>query len=84
MSSKAKLTNRLPTILNRTVPSPLCNLVSELVMGAPQFRTLKVLNDIITVIDKRHYCAAVFIELAKAFDSVNHNILIGRQPWFLK
>uniref|UniRef100_A0A8C7L5R6 Reverse transcriptase domain-containing protein n=1 Tax=Oncorhynchus kisutch TaxID=8019 RepID=A0A8C7L5R6_ONCKI len=32
--------------------------------------TLKVLNDIITAIDKRHYCAA--------FDSVNHNILIGR------
>ena len=26
----------------------------------------------------RQYCAAVFIDLAKAFDSVNHNILIGR------
>jgi hypothetical protein len=39
---------------------------------------LKVLNDIITAIDKRHYCAAVFIDLAKAFDSVKHNILIGR------
>jgi hypothetical protein len=40
--------------------------------------TLKVLNDIITAIDKRQYCAAVFIKLAKAFDSVNHRILIGR------
>jgi hypothetical protein len=35
-SSKAKLTNRLLTISIPTVPSPLCNLVSELVMGAPQ------------------------------------------------
>uniref|UniRef100_A0A8K9XTW7 Reverse transcriptase domain-containing protein n=1 Tax=Oncorhynchus mykiss TaxID=8022 RepID=A0A8K9XTW7_ONCMY len=40
--------------------------------------TLKVLNDIITAIDKRQYCAAVFIDLAKAFNSVNHHILIGR------
>jgi hypothetical protein len=40
--------------------------------------TLKVLNDIITAIDRRHYCAAVFIDLANAFDSVNHQILIGR------
>uniref|UniRef100_A0A8K9X5I7 Reverse transcriptase domain-containing protein n=1 Tax=Oncorhynchus mykiss TaxID=8022 RepID=A0A8K9X5I7_ONCMY len=40
--------------------------------------TLKVLKDILTAIDKKHYCAAVFIDLAKAFDSVNHNILIGR------
>uniref|UniRef100_A0A8K9V676 Reverse transcriptase domain-containing protein n=1 Tax=Oncorhynchus mykiss TaxID=8022 RepID=A0A8K9V676_ONCMY len=39
---------------------------------------LKVLNDIITAIEKRQYCAAVFIDLAKAFDSVNNHILIGR------
>ena len=40
--------------------------------------TLKILNDILTAIDKRHYCAAVFIDLAKAFDSVNHHIIIDR------
>uniref|UniRef100_A0A8K9WVF6 Reverse transcriptase domain-containing protein n=1 Tax=Oncorhynchus mykiss TaxID=8022 RepID=A0A8K9WVF6_ONCMY len=40
--------------------------------------TLKVLNDIITAIDKKHYCAAVFTDLAKACDSVNHHILISR------
>ena len=38
-SSKAKSTNRLPTISNLTIPSLLCNLVSELVMGAPQPRS---------------------------------------------
>jgi hypothetical protein len=40
--------------------------------------SLKVLKDIITAIDKRQYCAAVFIDLAKAFDSVNHHIIIDR------
>ena len=39
---------------------------------------LKDLNNIITAIDKRQYCAAVFIDLAKAFNSVNHHILNGR------
>jgi hypothetical protein len=39
--------------------------------------TLKVLNEILNAIDKGQYCAAIFIDLAKAFDSVNHNILIG-------
>jgi hypothetical protein len=39
---------------------------------------LKVLNEIITAIGERHYCAAVFIDLAKHFDSVNHRILICR------
>lgn len=40
--------------------------------------TLKVLNDIIAAIDKKQYCAAVYIDLSKAFDSVNHCVLISR------
>ena len=39
---------------------------------------LKVLNYIITAIDKRQYCAVVFIGLAKVLDSVNQSILIDR------
>lgn len=39
--------------------------------------TLKVVNDIVCVIYKEEYCAAVF-NLAKAFDSVDHSILLGR------
>ena len=40
--------------------------------------TSATINDIITAIDKRQYCAAVFINMAKAFDFVIHCILIGR------
>ena len=40
--------------------------------------TLKVLNDILTAIVKKQYCAAVFIDLSKSVDSVNHHVLIGR------
>ena len=32
--------------------------------------TLKVLNDIISALDSKHHCVAIFIDLAKAFDNV--------------
>lgn len=38
--------------------------------------TLKVLNDIICAIDKKEYCVAAFVDLAKAFDSVDYEILL--------
>lgn len=40
--------------------------------------TLKVLNDIICAIDNKEYCVAAFVDLAKAFDSVDHEILLDR------
>ena len=47
--------------------------------------TLKVLNDIITAIDKRQYCAVVFIAMAKAFDCQSpHSYWQTQQPWFFK
>lgn len=36
---------------------------------------LKVLNDITMSLDKNHCCAAIFIDLPKTFDTVDHSIL---------
>lgn len=40
--------------------------------------TTKVLNDITSALDNKQHCTAIFIDLAKAFDSVDHNTLIHR------
>ena len=38
----------------------------------------KVLNNILTAIDKKQYCAAIFIDLAKAFESADEDVMIDR------
>ena len=40
--------------------------------------TLKVLNDVPIALDSKQCCAAIFIELAKALETVDHSILVGR------
>ena len=39
---------------------------------------LKVLNDVTIAHDSKQCCPAIFIDLAKAFDMVDHSILVGR------
>ena len=39
--------------------------------------TLMVLNDVTIALDSKQYCADIFINLAKAFDTVKHSILVG-------
>ena len=39
--------------------------------------TLKVLNDVAIALYSKQCCAAIFIDLAKAFDTVHHSILVG-------
>lgn len=39
---------------------------------------MKVLNDITSALDAKQHCAAIVINLAKAFDAVDHSILLHR------
>jgi hypothetical protein len=40
--------------------------------------TFKVLNDVTIALDSKQCCATIFIDLAKAFDTVEYFILVGR------
>ena len=43
------------------------------------FQALNVFsNDVFSAIDKKHSVLSIFIDFAKAFDTVNHNILINK------
>jgi hypothetical protein len=39
--------------------------------------TLKVLNDVTIALDSKQCCAAIFIELAEDFDTVEHSYPCG-------
>ncbi|KAJ8287209.1 hypothetical protein GJAV_G00048920 [Gymnothorax javanicus] len=39
---------------------------------------VKVVNDILEALDKKFHCAALFVDLSKAFDIVDHSILCQR------
>ena len=56
--------------------SLVCNLVSAQVMNV-SLATSKVLNDATIALDSKQCCAAISIGLAKAFDPVDHSILVG-------
>ncbi len=39
---------------------------------------MKVLNDFISAVDSKEYCVALFLDLSKAFDTVDHYVLAQR------
>ncbi len=39
---------------------------------------LKWLNDFTESVDNKQHCAALFIDLSKAFDTVGHSLLLQR------
>ncbi len=43
--------------------------------------TVKVLNDIVECLDNKQHYDCLFIDLSKAFDTVDHNILLDRLRW---
>ena len=41
--------------------------------------TLKILNYVTIALDSKQCCAAFLFDLAKAFDTVDHSILVGKR-----
>ena len=44
--------------------------------------TLKVLHDVSIALNSKQYCVAIFIDLDKAFDMVDHAIIVEYLAWF--
>ena len=44
--------------------------------------TAKFIDDILLGMNEKQYTVATFIDLKKAFDTINHNILIRKLPHF--
>ena len=40
--------------------------------------TLNVLNDVTIALDSKQYCAVIYTDLDKTFNTVDHSIIVGR------
>lgn len=85
ISTLSCLAKILESLVNRQLQSFL-TVNSTLSSNQSGFRpkhststaTVRVVNDITNALDNRKYCAALFIDLSKAFDTVDHAILLGK------
>ncbi len=42
----------------------------------------KLVSDVITATDNRKYCLSVYLDLSKAFDTINHKILLKKLQYY--
>ena len=61
--------------------------------SSTEHATLELIDSVVNVLNDKHYALAVFIDLSKTFDTLNHNILLdklwhhgirGAQQFFFK
>jgi hypothetical protein len=45
--------------------------------------TCKLLNDILQALNNKRNCGGIFFDLEKAFDCVDHEILLNKEPEFM-
>uniref|UniRef100_A0A3B3HCE9 Reverse transcriptase domain-containing protein n=1 Tax=Oryzias latipes TaxID=8090 RepID=A0A3B3HCE9_ORYLA len=80
-------------VLSKILESLVCEQLKEFLYSNELLSTLqsgfrkkhstitaatKVINDILVALDNKQYCAALFIDLSKAFDTVDHIVLKQR------
>jgi hypothetical protein len=50
--------------------------------SSTEIATYNLLNNILTSLDKKNYVGGLFCDLQKAFDCVNHNVLLEKMNFY--
>lgn len=81
LSCLAKTLPSLVTASSETVSCVKKHITARFRSSHSTKVALCVLNNINKILDNRQHCAALFIDLSKALDSVDHGMLLEKLNW---